>query len=214
MLELLPQRRENDAAITYIRKIISAGTSAEELDHPTVRMRLSLREGLRIPKQQTLSELVRQTSAVPGDNPIEGIIQAEANRINTSMTTLLCATPIMVEAKGNDTELERLFLECHGASRLAYGAHGTRCSAVHNLQYMMTQPWQNKGINKTEQVSPKILKNGTTEITGITGTMDVALQTRVHLSKIGKDPARHKAGEPRQTKVNRGLDRGDQDWAW
>ena len=155
MLELLPQRRENDAAITYIRKIISAGTSAEELDHPTVRMRLSLREGLRIPKQQTLSELVRQTSAVPGDNPIEGIIQAEANRINTSMTTLLCATHIIVEAKGNDTELERLFLVCLGASRLAYGAHGTRCSAVHNLQYMMTQPWQNKGINKTEQVSPK-----------------------------------------------------------
>ena len=82
LLELLPQRREDETPIAYIRKIISAGISAEKLDHPTVRMRFALKEGLRIPKQQTLSDWVRQTSTMPGENPIDGVIQAEANRVN------------------------------------------------------------------------------------------------------------------------------------
>ncbi|CAL8400218.1 unnamed protein product [Boreogadus saida] len=110
LLKLMPDRQPRESEKDYVRRLLESGITTEQLEADIIRLRLRLKEGIRIPHSMTIADWVScYQLPSPGENPIDESMSASSNLVRTGMTTMLMAVNNLLDEGATSTDLEMFF---------------------------------------------------------------------------------------------------------
>ncbi|CAL8276083.1 unnamed protein product [Arctogadus glacialis] len=107
LLKLMPDRQPRESEKDYVRRLLESGITTEQLEPDIIRMRLRVKEQIRIPHSMTIADWVScyQNLPSPGENPIDESMSASSNLVRTGMTTMLMAVNNLLDEGATSTDL-------------------------------------------------------------------------------------------------------------